>query len=86
MTKIMPPAPMNGDEYKAALAHLGMVPWNAGRFLQIGERTSYRYSQEGDVPGATAMLLRVMVNQGLKAADVVAMRPIRGVHPARKRA
>ncbi len=62
---------MTSDEYRQAIAALGLSQMAAATFLEIGERTSRRWaSGEVEIPAAVAMLLILMVRRGLSPARV----------------
>ena len=65
------PVYMDGDEYQRALEAIGLSVRAASRFLAIDESTSFRYRTGVlPVPKPIAMLLSVMVEGNLTAADV----------------
>lgn len=65
------PRHMTGDEYKAAVEAIGLSVNSARKFFEMSESTSRRYrAGRTPVPKAIAMLLRLMVKQGLMARDV----------------
>ena len=58
---------MSASEYLIAIAKLGLNQAEAGRFLMVSERTARRYcSGDTEVPAAVAMLLRLMIKQGIE--------------------
>ena len=58
---------MNDLEFRQALAALGLSRAAAGRFLGRGQRTIYRYAEEGGrIPPATALLLNMLVDAGIQ--------------------
>jgi hypothetical protein len=62
---------MTPAEYRATIAALGFSQAAAGRFLTDNPRTSRRWaSGESAVPKSVAMLLQVMMQHKLSAADV----------------
>lgn len=62
---------MKPQEYRKALAALGLSQHRAADWLQIGRRTSQGYALgEYDVPQPIAMLLRLCVKLKLKPEDV----------------
>ena len=60
---------MSGDEYKQAIAELGLSQLGAGRWLRIAKRTAQNYAKRGP-PEPVAMLLRLMLTLDLDPADV----------------
>ena len=63
--------PMNQTEFSKAIDALGLTQVSAARFLGVDPRTCRRYvAGELPLPPAAAMLLRVMLAQGLAPDDV----------------
>lgn len=61
---------MTPADYRKTIDQLGLSQRKAGRFLGVDERTSRRWANEGPIPVAVALLLRLMVRFKLKPADV----------------
>ena len=65
---------MSPDEYRAAIAALGLNQREAADFLDAHEVTSRRWASNKPnhlaVPRPYAMLLRVMIAKGLTVEDV----------------
>lgn len=61
---------MTPEQYRKAIARLGMTIAGAGRFLGVNERTTRRWASEGPIPGAVGKLLRLMVRLKLNPDDV----------------
>lgn len=62
---------MSPDEYRSAIASLGLSQEGAGAWLGIAPRTSQGYALgERPVPKPTAMLLRLLLRLGLRPDDV----------------
>ena len=62
---------MTANEYREALAALGMTQVGAAKVLGIGERTSRRFALDGDVPWYIEMLLKVMVEKGVPVREII---------------
>jgi hypothetical protein len=61
---------MDAEGFNAALSALGMSQDGACRFLHIQRGSLLAYARgERDVPPITAMLLTIIVQHGLSAAD-----------------
>ena len=57
---------MSAEQYCRAIAKLGMNQQDAGRFLGVSPRTAHRMAVgEAPVPAAVAMLLRMMIAEGI---------------------
>jgi hypothetical protein len=56
---------MNADEYRAAIAALGMTQLGAGRVLGIAGRKSRRFAFGEEIPWSIEMLLNIMVANGI---------------------
>jgi len=64
---------MSSEQYRAALAAVGLNQVTAGKCLGISLRTSQNYaSGKAEIPLAVASLLRLMVLWQLKPEDVPA--------------
>jgi hypothetical protein len=62
---------MTPNQYRTAIAKLGLSQRGAAAFLKIGERTSRRWALgESPIPEGYAMLLRLMVRLNLAPVDV----------------
>lgn len=62
---------MTANEYREALAALGLSQVGAARLLAVNERTSRRWADgEQDVPRAVEIALKLMVRYGLKPKDL----------------
>lgn len=62
---------MTSDQYRKAIAALGLSQVAAGHFLIGNPRTSRRWALgESKVPKSVAMLLRLMVRLKLNVEDV----------------
>jgi DNA-binding XRE family transcriptional regulator len=60
----------DADQYRAALAHLGLSQAAAAKWLGISRKTSSRYANGAPIPKAIKKLLRLMVTHKLKPGDV----------------
>lgn len=60
---------MTGEQYKKAIERLGLTQVEAGKWLGVSGRTGQNYASKGP-PEAVAMLLRLMLKQGLMPEDV----------------
>jgi len=76
---------MTGNEYRQAIATLGLTQASAARFLRIDPRTSKRYANRrskrtgSTTPFATSLLLRLMIAQRLTPEAVNALLGEKGV-------
>lgn len=62
---------MTPAQYKRALRQLGLSRAAAGRLVNVSERTARRYvSGAAEIPGATALLLRLMISLKIEAPKV----------------
>jgi hypothetical protein len=61
---------MTGEQYKNAIAALGMTQEQAAEFLKVSLRTSKYYAAGEAIPEAVAMLLCVMVKKKISIARV----------------
>ena len=60
---------MSANDYRKAIAELGLNQVTAGRFLGVDPRTSRRYALgEVKIPEPTAMLLRLMLARNISVA------------------
>ena len=57
---------MSGNEYKAAIAHLGLSQERAGEWLGLSARTGQAYASRG-APKHIGMLLQLMLKHGERA-------------------
>lgn len=63
---------MTDEEYRDAIAQLGLTQIGASRFLRIGERTARRWaSGEIEVPRSVELLFKVMLGCRLTPDDVL---------------
>ena len=63
---------MTGDEYRAALDHVGMSQVGAARFFKVAPSTSRRWiADQLIVPPAVARLLCVMMKKHLSPGEVL---------------
>lgn len=60
---------MTANQYRAALAKLGLTQVGAAKAFGIGERTSRRWAKYG-VPAKPAVLLRLLLAGRITAEDV----------------
>lgn len=60
---------MTGEQYKKAIERLGLTQVEAGKWLGVSGRTGQNYASKGP-PEVVAMLLRLMLKQGLMPEDV----------------
>lgn len=82
---------MTGDEYRAAIARLGLSQVQAATFLGIGERTSRRWAQKGCTDWEQIRRLRLLVRLDLpseahtdtQGADFLMLLVRFGVSPGR---
>jgi hypothetical protein len=62
---------MTPNQYRTAIAKLGLSQRGAAAFLKIDERTSRRWALgESPIPEGYAMLLRLMVRLNLTPVEV----------------
>ncbi len=62
---------MSPQQYRDAIAQLGMSQVRAGEFLIGNPRTSRRWaSGDSPVPRSVALLLRLMIEHDIKPDDV----------------
>ncbi len=62
---------MTPQQYRDAIARLGLTQVAAGEFLIGNPRTSRRWaSGESPVPRSVALLLRLMIEHNIKPDDV----------------
>jgi transposase len=61
---------MTPNQYRATLHKLGLSQREAGRILQVGERTSRRWASEGGIPETAAKLLRLAVAGKITVDDI----------------
>lgn len=52
---------MTHKQFREAIDALGMTLRGGARFLGIGERSSRRYADDGDIPQTTELLLKIMI-------------------------
>ena len=62
--------PMKKTEYRDVIETLGLSQLAAGRFLDIGDRTTRRYAAGNPIPSPVAILLRYMIQHNLKPEDI----------------
>ena len=79
---------MTANQYRAALAALGLTQAEAAEFLGISIRAAHGYANDMPVPTAIAKLLHLMVRLKLKPERKVNRqppdkRPRHGVEPPR---
>lgn len=60
---------MTANQYRAALAKLGLTQVGAARLFGIGERTGRRWAEIG-VEGTAEVLLRLMLAGKVTAKDI----------------
>jgi hypothetical protein len=72
---------MTGGEYRSMMDRFGLDHAAAATFLDITERTSFRYAAQGS-PRVIDLLFAVMIVNGLDVDDVI--RIWRTVHKADK--
>ena len=60
---------MSGNEYKKAIAQLGLSQERAGLWLGLSARTGQVYASEG-APKHVAMLFRLMLEIGRMPEDI----------------
>jgi hypothetical protein len=62
---------MTPDQYRDAIARLGLSQVEAGRFLGVDARSSRRWALgEAKIPDAVSLLLSLMVRKKLQPSDV----------------
>lgn len=61
---------MTRNQYRAALAALGLSQAGAAEFLGISIRSSHGYANGEPIPEPTAKLLRLMLRLKIKPSDV----------------
>ena len=58
---------MTAAQYQRAIDQLGLSQLAAGRFLGVSKNTAQRYAAgETEIPVAVALLLRMMVAEGIR--------------------
>lgn len=57
---------MTAKEYRDAIAALSLSQVGAAKVLGVNERTSRRWAEDGDVPRAAQIALRLMKHVGPK--------------------
>ena len=64
---------MTANQYRAALAKLGLSQREAGRLLEVDERTSRRWAlDERPIPQMAAILLRLLAAGKITVKDIEA--------------
>ena len=64
---------MTKDDYRAAIAAIGLTPTSAARFFRVNERLARRWaSGELPIPYSVELSLRLMIQLELTALDVIA--------------
>ena len=67
---------MTANEYRAALATLGMTQVGAGRLLGVSPRTAQTYASEGPSgPAALAIRLLLMLPEKTRASALKTLTP-----------
>jgi len=62
---------MTGAEYSTAIAKLGLSQVDSAKFLKVGDRTVRHWiAEDGRIPYAVAMMLRLMLKMELSTALV----------------
>ncbi len=62
---------MTANQYRAAIANLGLSQVGAARFFEVGDRTSRRWiSGEYPIPPAVDYCLRLMIKHNVKPSDL----------------
>ena len=61
---------MTSEQYRKAIAMIGLTQGEAAEFLGVSIRSSNGYANGSPIPEATAKLLRLMVKLDLKPGDV----------------
>jgi hypothetical protein len=63
---------MTKDDYRAAIAGVGLTPTSAARFFRVNERLARRWAK-GDlpIPYSVRLSLKLMIRLELTAIDVV---------------
>lgn len=70
---------MTYNEYRDALAKLGLSQMDAARMLCVGSRTSRRWALgESEIPYAVALILRLMIAKKIKPQTVANRTTITG--------
>ena len=62
---------MTANQYREALAALGMTQVGASKVLGINERTSRRFALDGDLPWYIEVLLKVMVAKSVPVREII---------------
>jgi len=60
---------MTANQYRAAIAKLGLTQVGAARLFGIGERTGRRWAESG-VEGTAELLLKLMLSGKITARDI----------------
>jgi hypothetical protein len=69
---------MSPDEFKLALAKLGLSQVACAQFIGVDPRTVRYYAHGAHVvPTLVALLLRTMVRKKITAQDATALRPLK---------
>lgn len=76
---------MEGEEYVKIAIGLGLNIRSLGKFLRIGERTSYRYAYGAIIPPPTADLLRALNSGKITMPELESLR-FKNEKPAPKKA
>ncbi len=76
------PVPMSQEQFRTALATLGLSQRDGARFLDVNERTLRRWALgERQVDAFMAKVLRYMVAHDLKPGDLDRVGPSRKIAP-----
>jgi hypothetical protein len=63
---------MTKDDYRAAIAGVGLTPTSAARFFRVNERLARRWAK-GDlpIPYSVRLSLKLMIRLDLTALDII---------------
>ena len=61
---------MTADQYREAIAALGLSLGSAARVFGINERTSRRFATGNDIPWYLEMLINIMVAKGVAPDEI----------------
>jgi hypothetical protein len=69
---------MTGEQYKKAIAKLGMTQIGSAKFFGVNDTTCRRWiSGKHSIPDSVAMTLMLMLENGISPADLPQVKPRR---------